>query len=160
MIPFLNKRIFTLRKAPLLLMSIAMAAFTLPAWGVLGGNVSSVQDDQTRLKGTLQVTKAAGYEIHEIQTEQGVKVREFVSAGGTVFGVAWEGPWKPNMRQLLGSYFDQYMNAVPATKTTHGPVTVQSSGLVVHLAGHPGAFVGQAYLTQMIPQSASAAVIK
>jgi Protein of unknown function (DUF2844) len=31
---------------------------------------------------------------------------------------------------------------------------------VVHLAGHPGAFVGQAYLTQMIPQSASAAVIK
>jgi len=148
-----------LRKIPLLLVSVAFCAFTLPAGAELGGPASSAQAVAS-MNGTLQVTKAEGYEIHEIQAAQGAKVREYVSPSGTVFGVAWQGPWKPNLHQLLGSYFDQYVKAASADKRMRGAVTVQLPELVVQSAGHPGAFAGRAYLPQMIPQGASIGAIK
>jgi hypothetical protein len=149
-----------LRKIPLVLVIVAFSAFTLPAGATLGGSVASVQDDQASMKGTLQVTKAEGYEIHEIQAAQGVKVREYVSPSGTVFGVAWQGPWKPNLHQILGSYFDQYVQAASANKRARGPAMIQLPELVVQSAGHQGAFAGRAYLPQMIPQGTSISAIK
>jgi hypothetical protein len=148
------------RKISLLLVTVACCALSLPASAELGGPASSIQADQANMKGTLQVTKAEGYEIHEIQAAQGAKVREYVSPSGTVFGVAWQGQWKPNLRQLLGSYFDQYVKATPVNKSLRGAVTVQTPELVVQSAGHPGAFAGRAYLPQMIPQGASVSAIK
>src|SRR5580704_12348400 len=71
----------------------------LPVWGALGGDVSSVQTDQLHMQGTRQMAAT------------GTVVREYASPTGTVFAVAWQGPWLPDMRQLLGSYFEQYAQA-------------------------------------------------
>lgn len=140
---------------------LGILAFSVPASAELGGNVASVKADQEKMGGALTVTTASGYEVHEIQSVQGVRVREYVAPGGTVFGVAWQGPFKPDLRQLLGPYFDQYVKAVEqGRKTSRGPTTIQTPGLVVQTGGHMRAFVGRAYLPQMIPQGASADAIK
>ena len=51
--------------------------------------------------------------MHEITTTTGV-VREFVSPGGAVFGVAWDGQFPPDLQQLLGPYYQQAQQAATA----------------------------------------------
>jgi hypothetical protein len=81
----------------------------------------------------------------------GATVREYVSPAGVVFGVAWEGPTLPDLRQLLGSYFALYVDAMSARHTRRAPVTIELPGLIVHASGHMRAFAGQAYLPQSVP---------
>lgn len=138
-----------------------MVILALPAFAELGGNVTTVQTDQVRMKGTLKVTTGQGFAIHEITTPTGTAVREYVNAAGTVFGVAWQGPWKPDLRQLLGAYFDQYVQASQEDKK-HGrsPLQVKSDSLVVHSGGHPRSFSGRAFLPQMLPPNVTADMIQ
>lgn len=134
---------------------------SVPATAELGGNVASVKADQQKMGSGLTVTAASAYQVHEIQSSQGIRVREYVGPGGTVFGVAWQGPFKPDLRQLLGPYFDQYVKAAEqGRKTSRGPATIQLPGLVVQTGGHMRSFVGRAYLPQMVPQGASVDAIK
>ena len=147
-------------KSRLCVLSVAFMAFTLPAAAELGGSVSSIQADQEHMKGTRQVTANAAYSVHEIKAPTGTRVREFVSPGGTVFAVAWEGPATPDLRQLLGPYFDQYSQAIQSKRAGRGPVLIRQNGLVVEAGGHMRSYSGRAYLPQMMPQGVAAEVIK
>jgi hypothetical protein len=81
-------------------------------------------------------------------------VREYVNSSGTVFAVAWDGPWMPDLRQVLGDHFDQYQAAMraPKTRAARGVVSITQPGLVVQMSGHARAFTGRAYLPTMLPQ--------
>lgn len=120
----------------------------------LGGDSASVEADRAKMEASLQTTSKDAYQVHELQASGGVAVREYVSAAGNVFGVAWKGPAPPNLTQILGSYYNQYLDAVKqeqAKRHGHGPVSVQLPGFVVQVAGRTRAFVGRAYVPQMIP---------
>jgi hypothetical protein len=134
---------------------VMLLILTVPAiaFAALGGDESSVQADQAHMRASVRVTRAAAYAVHELQTPAGHVIREYVSPSGTVFGVVWQGPSKPDMRQLLGTHFDQYMQAAdPAQRHGHGPLVIQTPGLVVVSAGRMRAFSGKAYLPQMLPE--------
>ena len=140
-----------------------MLASAFPLWGSLGGDISSVQADQVHMQGSLKATANTAYAVHEIQGANGTAVREYVSNGGKVFGIAWQGPWHPDMRQLLGNYFNQYLQAVKAQNEGHirrGPLTIQLPGLVVEMGGHPRSFVGRAYVPEMMPEGVRAEDIR
>src|ERR1700686_174460 len=74
------------------------------AWASLGGDITSVQADQIHLQGRRTMKATASYTVHEIQGTSGTVLREYVSSDGKVFGISWQGPWVPDMRQLLGTY--------------------------------------------------------
>jgi hypothetical protein len=141
---------------------LVLLALVVPAriYAELGGTVDSIQADQQVMKGSRRITSAVNYSVHEIQAESGTKVREFVSPSGTVFGVAWSGPFKPDMRQLLGPYFDQYVQAIQSKRQRRGAVVIQQPGLVVESSGHMRAFSGRAFLPQMTPQNVDPSTIK
>jgi hypothetical protein len=72
-----------------------------------------------------------------------------------VFAVAWQGRWQPDLRQVLGPYFAQYLEAASAARgkrARRGPLSIQQAGFVAELGGQPRAFVGRAYLPQLVPQ--------
>jgi hypothetical protein len=134
-----------------------------PAFAALGEPVSSVQADQAHMQGTLRTTQSQAYTIHEIRAATGTIVREYVSSSGRVFAVAWQGPWPPDMRQILGSYFEQYQQAVQApTNSPAGrkPLRIEQPGFVVHAGGHMRSFTGHAYIPDMLPQGVSAEEIR
>lgn len=135
------------------LVSIATLAMTASqsATAALGGNAATVVADQVHINGKLVVSQMQEYTVHEIQAPSGTVVREFASPAGTVFGVAWSGPTMPDLRQVLGPYFDQYIRAA-AQRTRRGPVLIEQPGLVVQSGGHMRAFVGKAYVPQAVPQ--------
>lgn len=137
----------------LLLLPSVLLALAFPAWASLGDSVTSVQNDKARMKGTLRSVATQAYVQHEIQVPNGQLVREFVSPEGTVFGVAWEGPFQPDLQQLLGSYFAPVKQAVAAQQRHgHGPIFVETSGFVFQQGGHARSFHGRAYVPSMVPQ--------
>jgi Protein of unknown function (DUF2844) len=134
-------------------------ASACPAWGALGGDVSSVQADQVHMQGSRETVAAQSYTVHEIRAATGVVVREYVSSAGIVFAVAWHGPWLPDMRQLLGSYFEQYVQAAKAqsgARMGRRPLMIEQPGLVVESGGHLRAFSGKAYVPDMLPSGVRA----
>lgn len=120
------------------------------AQAALGETAASVPVDQARLEATLRSVPSSKFTVHEMKTS-GATVREYVSPAGVVFGVAWEGPTLPDLRQLLGSYFGSYVDAMSARHTRRAPVMIELPGLAVHASGHMRAFAGQAYLPQSVP---------
>lgn len=126
----------------------------LPSAASLGGDVASIQADQAHLRGTVRTTAKESYSVQEIQGDSGTVVREYVSGEGRVFGVAWQGPLAPDMRQMLGGYFDQYTQAAKARsgpRYGRKPLIIEQPGFVVQVGGHPRAFMGKAYVPDMLP---------
>lgn len=121
------------------------------AVAALGGDAATVVADQVHISGKLAVSQTQKYTVHEIRAPSGTVVREFASPGGTVFGVAWSGPTMPDLRQVLGPYFDQYVAAV-SQRHMRGPVLIEQPGLVVQSGGHMRAFSGRAYVPEAVPQ--------
>jgi hypothetical protein len=141
-----------------------MLSLTTPALAELGNNETSVQSDRAHMRAALlRMTRADRYAVHEMQMPFGTLVREYVSATGTVFGVAWEGPWQPDLRLLLGAYFERYTRAVRANRAGragHRPLLIEEDGLIVQASGHPRAYTGRAYLPLVVPQGVNADTIR
>jgi hypothetical protein len=131
---------------------LAVLTLASPAFGGLGGDVASVEADLDSIGGTLRVTSAAAYTIEEIQAASGTVVREYLSPGGTVFAVAWQGPWLPDLRQLLGEYFEPFTQAAGRRRVGRGPLRLEMPEFVLQSGGHQRAFFGRAYLPQRLPQ--------
>jgi len=155
------------------LASVLLLTLPLPMWATLGDNASSVLTDQARIKGTVRSVDNRTYVMHEIAATSGAKVREFVTPGGAVFGVAWEGQQPPDLQQLLGPYYQQAKQArqaqvqaseqdaaVKTPRAHRAPVAIQTPGLVVYEAGHVGSYHGAAFIPQLIPQGVQASDIR
>jgi hypothetical protein len=132
--------------------ALLIQAFALPALAELGGDLSSVESDQLKMKGTLRTTTTEAYTVHEIQTPTGTVVREYVTPTGKVFAVAWRGPKMPDLRQTLGTYFNQYTQAPRPAHPNHAHFSVTQPNFVLQSSGHMRAYFGRAYVPQLLPQ--------
>ncbi len=126
------------------------------ASAALGEPEASVQADGEQLHGSIKGTDRGAYRVHEIQLPSGTLVREYSGTDGIVFAVAWNGPFMPDLRQVLGRYFDAYVAAAKARHSDHHHLQIQQNDLVVQSSGHMRAFNGRAYLPQAIPGGVSA----
>ena len=159
--PSWMKRFYNSSKHSPILLFCLLAFLSLPAWAVLGDSAASVLNDQARMKGTLRSVDAKAYVMHEITAQDGTVVREYVSPGGAVFGVAWEGQFPPDLEQLLGPYYQQAKQAASQQERHgRGPISMDTPSLVVQQNGHPRSFHGQAYIPQLIPQGVTASDIR
>lgn len=139
---------------PHLAIGMALVAISMNAFAVLGGSEASVQADRTHMQASLKITPKSAYTVHELTLPSGTIVREY-AANGTVFAVAWEGPWPPDLEQLMGSYFQTYHEAVLARSGNNRgrkPVNIELPGLVARMGGHPRFFKGHAYVPEQMPQ--------
>lgn len=152
-----------------LLAALVFSSLLLPlrATAALGGDEASVEADQQHMKAQRAVRpNDTKYTVHELTTPYGTTVREYVSPDGKVFGVAWRGPFLPNLQQLLGDSYQTFAQAAQNARNAqprrsrNAPLTVEQPDLVVHSGGHVRAYVGQAYIPGMIPQGVSASDIK
>ena len=134
---------------------LSLIARPSAAWASLGGSVTTVDADRVRVEGALmRIVRNNTFTLHEIRSASGTMIREYVDPSGTVFAVAWDGPWLPDLRQVLGEHFDHYQNAMRVrqpSRTGRGVVTIDEGGLVVQMSGHPRAFTGRAYLSSRLP---------
>ena len=117
----------------------------------LGGDVASVAVDSAALGGTREIIRAAGFERHVLRLPSGTVVHEWVRAG-KVFAVAWSGPVIPNLRRLLGAYFEPYVQSPQGRHGGHHHMRVVATpDWVVQSAGHHQGFIGRAWLPPSVP---------
>ncbi len=133
---------------------------SIPSWAVLGEYESSVTTDQQRMHAQLHQVARQGYSIKQLSTADGRTVREFVSAKGLVFGVAWQTPTMPDLQQLMGSYFVQVKQAARSRRQRGGPLVIQTKDFVMVSGGHMRSFHGIAYAPALLPDGVSAEVVR
>jgi hypothetical protein len=135
---------------------IALAFPGRRACAALGADAASIVADTDRMNGTCSSKAASKYTIHEIRASSGIAVREFVGGDGKVFAVTWRGPFLPNMRQLLGAYFEPYSQAMRSKHARHRPFVIDQPGLVLHSSGHMRFFSGDAHIPAALPDGVRA----
>lgn len=165
----------TLRAAICAALTCGVMGVAAPALAALGGTPTPPPAGATSVSlspassvvhaasGATSAASTASYTVTQTTLSSGTIVREYVSAAGAVFGIAWSGPMMPNLPVLLGSYFTQFDSARVALRAEHpgrGPLSLTLPGLVVSSGGHMGAFSGQAYLPQSLPAGVTADDIK
>ncbi len=139
---------------------LAGVALTLgaPAFAGLGADRASVATDSAQLHATVQAVPLQSYDIHEITTDTGIAVREYVSRAGTVFAVSWSGPVLPDLRTLLAAHFARYAEALSQPHVgLRKSLAIATPELVLQSGGHLRAYRGWAYLPAMLPPGTSPA---
>jgi Protein of unknown function (DUF2844) len=144
------------------------------ASATLGQDQTTIEADRLRLGAVRQsavqsaaVMRAAvtrAFSVQQMSLTDGTAVREYVSASGVVFGVAWQGTSIPPLAQVLGDDLlartQAGFEAVRATRTGRGPLSIETSDVVFHSGGHPQAFFGNAYVPKLLPAGVSPADIQ
>ena len=135
---------------------------TVPAWAVLGQYESSVSVDQQDMKSEDRAQDFQAYKVHELTSVNGTTVREYVSPKGLVFGVAWQGPFMPNMEQLLGPYVTNLQTASKSqTQVRHlRGLMVRTNDFVFASGGHMRFWRGSAFVPSLVPSNVSVEVVR
>ena len=145
------------RVCRLVWLTTLVSCLACPLFASLGEDVSSIRTDQAQLKTSIRVLSRQLYSVHEMTTASGSTIRQFVSPAGTVFAVTWSG-FAPNLRQLLGSYFDRYLQR--QTTSRGRSFHMDDGDLVVDYGGHMRFVVGRAFLRDKVPSGVSADEIR
>ena len=97
------------------------------------------------------------YVTRETSLATGTLVREYVSDGGIVFALTWEGPVMPDLRSLLEKYFDAMVNeSARMPRAGRSQLAVDNQDVVIHSGGHMRAFEGSAWIPAALPAGFSA----
>jgi hypothetical protein len=124
-----------------------------PARTALGGSAESVDADAVTAHGSDHTTATQQYDVHEITTASGMRIREFLAPDGIVFAVTWSGPAMPDLQSLLGRSYPAYVTALMSS-SQRGPqrsFRIETSDFVVETGGHMRAYSGRAYLPKAMP---------
>ena len=138
-------------------------ALTFTAAGAqaeLGGPLASVAVDRDRMGATVNSVAMGSYTRHSLTRPNNAMVDEFSNGSGQVFAVRWRGPGKPDLRQLLGSYFEVMQTAAADGRAMHAlrrPQQVSQPDLQIQSGGHMGWFHGVAFIPSLAPAGYSPA---
>jgi hypothetical protein len=138
--------------------AVLLTALCLPsvALAALGGSVVTMLAGSAQAKAAPRLAAAHDkYSVVETQTPAGVLVRQYSSSDDVVFGVTWQGPVKPDMKQLLGTYFPQYTVAHANRQANRSHMRIRTPELVLQSDGRMRTFSGKAFLPQKLPAGIS-----
>lgn len=139
-------------------MKTARAAFLflLLAYAGLGhaalGGLPQQFDTASTVVESHLTSAGAAYLVRATTLDTGTLVREYLSGSGLVFALSWEGPVLPDLKALLGKYFD-LMLAESARRPRAGRshLGVDVPEVVIHSGGHMRAFEGSAWIPAQLP---------
>jgi hypothetical protein len=107
---------------------------------------------QARTLAATGATAAAGYTVDTTVLETGTTVREYVGKNGVVFAVTWNGPFLPDLRELLGQHFTTLTNeSARHPKAGRNWVRAANPDVTIESTGHMRAYTGRAWVRSLLP---------
>ncbi|WP_205982242.1 DUF2844 domain-containing protein [Paraburkholderia sp. Ac-20340] len=160
--------------AVLVAVLVSGSVFCAGAHAALGGQptlpMTSVRTSEAvALKATSSTSTASStststtYTVRESTLDNGVTEREYLNVDGTVFALAWDGPFIPDLRTFMGStIFSEYVAALQSqtNRQRNGGVNISTDDFVVQVQGHQRHFHGRAWLPSLLPTDLSTSVIQ
>jgi len=153
MVPATHKRVL-MRVMPFF--SALLLAYAGASHAALGESPEQFSAGATAV--VSNVTSAGlKYLTRETTLATGTRVSEYVSESGVVFAVTWEGPMLPDLKALLGKYFDTMVaESARAPRAGRSRIAVNLPGVVINSGGHMRAFEGSAWIPAEFPAGFSA----
>lgn len=130
------------------IVAASLLAACAGSWAALGGPAGAV--DGSAVANPSRTASGTPYTHVQRRLDSGTTVHEYVDAAGTVFAVAWAGPFQPDLRALLGRHFDA-LTEQQSSARGRGAAAVRRPDLVIVSAGRMGAFQGRAWLPRQLP---------
>jgi len=122
------------------------------AHAALGATREDLLRDAAALQtARVTITSREGYDVHEMISADGTTVRAYVEPGGRVFAVTWSGRVQPDLRVVLGPYYDRFLQAARAPHPSHHVLTLTAPDLVLSVVKLPRGFSGRAHLPSLVP---------
>jgi len=135
----------------MLLVSALLLAYAGAGRAALGGLPTQFEGDAAAPV-THLTTSGSSYATRTTTLDSGTQVSEYVSDQGLVFAVAWNGPVLPDLKALLGKYFDTLVTEQWRTPRAGRPrIGVDLPEVVIHSGGHMRAFEGSAWIPAGFP---------
>jgi hypothetical protein len=125
----------------------------LASHAALGGAPGMGAASQSLLRAATSSPAPASmaYTTRVSRDANGVTVREYVLPTNVVFAVTWDGPVRPDMTALLGSYFPSAVAASALRSRGTGPLIERNGDFQIESAGAPGHASGKAFLPRLVP---------
>jgi hypothetical protein len=141
-------------------MIAALCLLFSPTFGFasLGAAENSIDADQMRMGARHHVDVTQQYSVHDLQTADGSRVRQYVASNGLVFAVSWHTLYKPELSALLGQSYAGYAGAAQVAARRPGiqrSFRHEAMDLVVQSGSHLNVFSGFAYRRSMVPRGLS-----
>jgi hypothetical protein len=145
------------------LILLIWAGISLPAYAELGGDESGISRDAavTRMALRAVAPSEKRFHMHELSDPiRNVRVRQYANPDGKVFGVAWDGPTKPDLSQVLGPYFTRYTNATAGHSLVRQLRSIDQPDFVLRVSGHMRHFTGSAWVPNLVPANVDPTEVK
>lgn len=130
------------------------AMLPLASYAALGGAPGAGSASKSLFHSATPASSSpttAAYTVRESYDTDGVRIREYVLPANVVFAVTWQGPVRPDMVALLGSYFPNAVAAGARRARGTGPLIERNGDFQIESAGRPGNFFGKAILPRLVP---------
>jgi Protein of unknown function (DUF2844) len=142
------------------LVGALLVAVSGSAHATLGAGAQSVSEDQAAYSAAHALTPQANFDLHELTTPAGVKVREYALRGGPVFAVAWEGATTPDLKQLLGVHYQRFQSELLAHRTGHHVLAIRTPELVATVTRFQRTGSGTVYLPALVPSGTAISALR
>lgn len=120
-----------------------------PTFAELG---SSVNKDAVLIQSQSSVVATEQrLNVYQITAASGTRIKEYTNTENVVVAVSWQGPSLPNLKQLLGEYFETFANRPTTPASNHRSAELHTDDLVVQSHGQMRNFSGRAYLPKLLP---------
>ena len=135
------------------------ALLPLASYAALGGAPGAGSAPKPLLQSAAPNSSPAStgaYTVRESYDTDGVRIREYVLPTNVVFAVTWQGPIRPDMVALLGSYFPNAVSAGAGRARGTGPLIERNGDFQIESVGRAGSFFGKAVLPRLVPANVRA----
>jgi hypothetical protein len=132
------------------------------ALATLGESTDSVESDRKAYSAVRHdALSRNGYSVQDFTTDGNV-VREYISQSGVVFAIAWNGLSHPDLTTLLGTYLQEFQQALQTASRQRGKrhMQVKANRVIVEKWGHMRNLQGRAYIPSLIPSGVNLNEIK
>src|SRR6185437_13980684 len=93
------------------------------------------------------------YDRYEIKMHR-LRLHEFLAPNGNVFALAWNGTTHPDLRKILGPYFQDVVQAFAEARKEHrhaGSVVADFGNVHVEIGGRMRSAYGMVWLKDQLP---------
>jgi hypothetical protein len=131
---------------------------TLPSFAELG---KAVEKDAVQIQEQSSVaSNEQRLNVYQMKMPSGTQIKEYANADNIVVAVSWQGPTLPNLKLLLGDYFQAFASRPTDHAASHRNAELRTEDLVVQSHGQMRNFSGRAYLPKLLPSGLNPDQIK